>query len=236
MRHKSYNIDIYGFFAICVSQKGRYVMERKRVIIYSRVSTINKGQKPELQLEALREYCNARGWTVTGEIVDEGWSGTRADRPGIKKLLNLVRKRECDIVLVLKLDRLFRSLKHLIDTLQEFDELGVEFISLKDNIDLTTSAGRLLTHLIAAFAEFEADIIKERTMLGLEHARSKGIILGRPITNNYSEIIALREEGKTYYEIQKALGVSKGAICRALKSRPVIPQKTEILEEIKTNG
>jgi DNA invertase Pin-like site-specific DNA recombinase len=102
--------------------------------------------------------------------------------------------------------------------LDEFQELGIQFISLHDQIDLTTAAGRLMLHILASFAEFERSLIRERTILGLNHARAKGRRLGRPRTRNEEAIRALRSQGLSYAAIQSQLGVSRGAVCRSLKS------------------
>src|SRR5258708_1137164 len=125
----------------------------KRVAVYLRVST--QDQSTALQQQEIESYLIARGWTQTSYYEDK-LTGTHGNRPQLKNLMSDVRQRQVDLVICWKLDRLFRSLKDLISTLQEFSELGVEFISLKDNIDLTTSAGRLMLHILGAFGEFEA--------------------------------------------------------------------------------
>jgi len=190
----------------------------KRAALYARCST-SRDQNPEVQISELRRYCKAREWEITEEIIDHGYSGTTADRPGLKELLKLVRERQVDVVVVIKLDRLFRSLKHLILTLGELEELNVEFVSVKDQFDLTTSAGRLLRNLLGCFAEFEASLIRERTLLGLDHAVSKGIKLGRPLTNDFGAITTLRDQGLSYRQIAKQLNCSMGAVCRAINAR-----------------
>jgi DNA invertase Pin-like site-specific DNA recombinase len=191
----------------------------KRVAIYARVST-SRDQKPEVQIDELRRYCQARGWEVVGEIVDRGYSGKTDQRPGFKELMVLARTRKIDIVVVVKLDRLFRSLKHIVLTTQEFKDLGVQFVSLRDQIDMTTSAGQLMLHLLAAMAEFELSLGRERTMAGLDHARSKGKRLGRPPTSNVEGIKNLRTAGMSFRNIMKELGCSMGAVNRALGGAP----------------
>jgi DNA invertase Pin-like site-specific DNA recombinase len=124
---------------------------------------------PEVQIEEIRRYCHARGWTITKEIIDHGYSGSSNNRPGLIKLLSLTHKRQIDLVVVVKLDRLFRSLKHLVVTLQEFSDLGVEFVSLKDQLDMTTASGRLLIHIIGAFAEFEKSLISDISTPSKKH-------------------------------------------------------------------
>ncbi|MDD4976578.1 MAG: recombinase family protein [Bacteriovorax sp.] len=196
----------------------------KRAVLYARCST-TRDQKPEVQLSELRRFCIAREWEVAKEITDHGYSGTTADRPGLKELLKLVRERQIDVVVVLKLDRLFRSLKHLVLTVEEFEELGVEFVSVKDQFDLTTSAGRLLRNLLGCFAEFEAGLIRERTLIGLDHAVSIGKKLGRPQKNDFEAIRKLRFEGLSYRKIAIQLNCSMGAVCRAPEGAPKSSQK-----------
>jgi DNA invertase Pin-like site-specific DNA recombinase len=207
----------------------------RRVVTYARCST-SRDQKPEIQLEELRRYCSARGWQVVDEVIDHGYSGTRSDRPGLKRIMELARSRQVDVVVVVKLDRLFRSLKHLVITLQEFTELDVDFVSIKDQIDVTTASGRLMLHLLAAFAEFERELIVERTILGLEYAKSQGKRLGRPPENTFGQvakILELRDEGLSYTAVAKRLGITKSAVYRAIhihgsKSLPQIIEKTQV--------
>jgi DNA invertase Pin-like site-specific DNA recombinase len=196
-----------------------------KIATYSRVSTSNHGQNPEVQVHELRRYSEARGWTIAHEIVDHGFSGGTDVRPGLKQLLTLVRERKIDVVVVVKMDRLFRSLKHLVATLEEWQALGVQFVATKDNIDYTTPAGRLLAQILGSLAEFEKSLLIERTMLGLEHARRSGKILGRPKMRDDAKIIELRGRGLSYTAIQKELGISRGAISRALQAVPKTPKK-----------
>lgn len=185
------------------------------VATYSRVSTNKREQKPEAQVSELRRYCKARGFKITHEIVDRA-SGGGDDRLGLKQLIKLVRAREVDAVAVVKLDRLFRSLKHLVNTLSEFEALGVKFIATRDQVDLTTPAGRMFVQILGSLGEFERALIRERIMLGLDYARSRGKCLGRPKVNDDQAVRRLRSEGLSYQTIQRRLGVSKGAVCRAL--------------------
>lgn len=198
-----------------------------RVATYSRVSTSHHGQNPEVQVHELRRYCEARRWHIEHEIVDHGFSGGTDSRPGLKQLLSLVRERKVDVVVVVKMDRLFRSLKHLVSTLEEWQAIGVQFVATKDNIDYTTPAGRLLAQILGSLAEFEKSLLVERTMLGLEHARRSGKKLGRPKTRDDVKIQALRNQGLSYTAIQKQLGVSRGAISRAMQGVPKTPEKPE---------
>jgi DNA invertase Pin-like site-specific DNA recombinase len=190
----------------------------KRALIYARVSTSHHDQKPEVQTEELKRYCEARGWQIVEEIIDHGYSGSNSNRPGFKKLMKLARSRKIDIVVTTKLDRLFRSLKDIVLTLQEFTELGVDYVSTLDQIDMTSSIGRLHLHIISAFSEFELSLIRERTIQGMEHARRMGKRIGRPPAGLDNEIMELRNKGLSYRKIVKELGCSMGVVTRAIKS------------------
>lgn len=210
-----------------------------RVALYARVSTTD--QNPESQIETIRKFCSDRGWQVTEEIVDRGFSGASDKRPGLAKLLMLVRARKVDGVVCLKLDRLFRSLQHLTRTLSEFEELGICFTAVNDQIDLSTSAGRLMLNVISSFAQFELDLIRERTKLGIENARKKGKHLGRPKLHSEEKVIEARNSGLSYRAIEKQLGVPQGVVSRIIRDarlkglifdswrNPKGPQQKEIL-------
>ncbi|MBI3555223.1 MAG: recombinase family protein [Deltaproteobacteria bacterium] len=189
-----------------------------KVASYARVSTSHHEQKTEVQTEELRRHCAARGWDVIEEVIDHGYSGSNDQRPGLKRLMVLARARRVDIIIVTKLDRLFRSLRHLVTVLDELESLGVKFVSLHDQIDLTTASGRLMLHILAAFSEFERALIRERTLAGLAHARSKGKRLGRPRSRNDEAILSLRAQGMSYTAIQQRLGCERSAVYRALKA------------------
>lgn len=154
-------------------------MGNDRVALYARCSTHDKGQDPELQLSPLREYCERRGFAIAGEYVDNGVSGSKDRRPQLDRLMTAARKREIDTIVVWKLDRFGRSLKQLVTALDELSSIGVAFISYQDNIDFSTPSGRLQFHIIAAMAEFERELIRERVKAGLENAKRKGKKLGR---------------------------------------------------------
>lgn len=186
-----------------------------RVAAYLRVSTAD--QSTELQRRELEVYAAARGWATPMIYEDHGASGTTAKRPQLQRLMQDARARRVNIVLVWKLDRFARSLKDLILMLQELSELGVSFVSLKDNLDMTTSAGRLMVHMLGAFAEFEASLIRERVRAGIANARANGKQLGRPKTRNDESIKDMRSRGLSIRQIAVALRVSKGAVQRALK-------------------
>jgi len=167
-----------------------------RAALYARISTFDKKQSTDLQLNELNEYVAARKWT-SFEFVDEGESGAKQKRPALEKLLLAARRREIDVVVVWRLDRLGRSLPHLLQLLQEFQALGVAFVSLREAIDMTTPTGKLLTYLLAAFSEFEKDLICERVKAGLEAARRKGKTLGRRPTSGSDKARVIAAFSKT---------------------------------------
>ena len=129
------------------------------------------------------------------------------------------REEKLDFIVVWKLDRMYRSLKDLVTTLQELEELKVTFISLKDAIDMTSASGRLMTHLLAAFGEFEASLIKERVVAGLENAKRNGVRLGRPRVVNRDDVRMLHNEGLSLGQIAKRLSISKSAVHKTIGGR-----------------
>ncbi len=132
-----------------------------QVALYARVSTLNN-QDPEMQLAELREYAGRRGWQIVEEFTDQGVSGCKESRPALNRLMSDACRRRFDAVLIWKIDRFGRSLKHLVNALAELAALGVAFISLRDNLDLSTPSGRLMFQIIGAMAEFERALIQER--------------------------------------------------------------------------
>jgi DNA invertase Pin-like site-specific DNA recombinase len=195
-----------------------------RVAIYARVSTANNGQDPALQTHELREYAERRGWKIVREYVDRGFSGSKDWRPALNELLADVHQRKCDVVLVWKLDRLGRSLRHLVNTLAELEARGVAFVSFSDNLDLSTPSGRLMFNVIGAMAEFERALIQERVKAGLRNARAKGKRLGRPkVAANGRQVAALRKAGSSWSEVCEQTGLSKGTAQRAYYARKGVP-------------
>lgn len=189
-----------------------------RAALYARVSTLN-GQHPEMQLAEQREHASLRGWEIAGEYVDEGVSGSKESRPELNRLMADARQRQFDVVLVWKIDRFGRSLKHLVNALADLDAYGVAFASLKDNLDLSTPSGRLMFGIIAAMAEFERSLIQERVKAGLSHARRSGKTLGRPRRIvDAARIARMRAEGHSLRTIAGKLGIGYGTARKALGS------------------
>ena len=170
----------------------------KRAAIYARVSTHN-GQNPEMQLDEVREYCRRRGWKIAGEYVDEGISGSKEHRPALDRLLAECQKRTVDAVVVYRYDRFARSLRQLVNALDEFRALGIDFVSLHEGVDTSTPNGRLVFGIFASIAEFERELIRDRVRSGLALAKSRGRKLGRPgIAVDASKVAFLRAQGRSW--------------------------------------
>jgi DNA invertase Pin-like site-specific DNA recombinase len=188
-----------------------------RVAIYARVSTTN-GQSPEMQLLDLREYASRRGWDVFAEYVDNGVSGAKESRPELNRLMADAHRRHFDIVLCWKIDRFGRSLKHLVNALADLDSYSIAFVSLRDNLDLSTPSGRLMFQIIGAMSEFERSLIQERVRAGLRNAKFRGKVLGRPpLTLDRDRIARLRASGASIREISAQLEISTATVHKMLR-------------------
>ena len=186
----------------------------RRAALYSRVSTRTHGQNPQVQIDELRSYASHRGWSIC-EYIDHGVSGTLESRTALNQLMNDARRRQFDVVLVWKLDRFARSLKHLVTALAELEALGVAFVSVSDNLDLTTPAGRLMFHIVGAMAEFERELCRERIIAGQRHARAKGKHLGRPRTEvDVERVEQMRRARMSWRQIARKLDVPLGTLHR----------------------
>ena len=191
-----------------------------RVALYARVSTLNN-QDPEMQLTELREYAARRGWLVSEEYTDQGVSGSKESRPALNRLMSDACRRRFDAILVWKIDRFGRSLRHLVNALAELAAVGVAFVSLRDNLDLSTPSGRLMFQIIGAMAEFERALIQERVRAGIRNARAKGKRLGRPrVVVDANRIASLRAQGRSWSQIVAEMRIGKGTAQRAIASLP----------------
>lgn len=187
---------------------------RRTVALYARVSTLD--QNCDLQLADLRRYASQR-FSRSCEYVDTGVSGAQRRRPQLDALMKDARRRMFDVVLVWKFDRFARSLKHLIDSLEEFRSLGIDFVSFTEGIDTTTPSGQLMFHVVGAVAQFERDLIAERVRAGMAHARAMGKRIGRPrAVIDREKVSQLRAQGKSLREIGRALVVPVSRVRRAL--------------------
>ena len=186
-----------------------------RAALYARVSTHDQQTIP-LQTRAMREYAARRGWTITLQVKEIGSGASQRERR--EQLLEAARRREIDVVLVWRLDRWGRSVTDLLATLQELEHLGVGFVSLSEALDLTTPAGRAMAGLLAVFAEFEREILRERVRAGLAHARQNGQRLGRPVTAalHADQVRKLYRAGTSKSEIARRLKIGRTSVRRIL--------------------
>jgi DNA invertase Pin-like site-specific DNA recombinase len=190
--------------------------QRRRAAIYGRVST--QEQNVDMQVAELTDYAERRGWQLVGQYLDCGVSGAKGSRPALNRLMADAKQRQFDVVAVWKLDRFGRSVVHVVVALAELEALGITFVSLKDNLDLSTPSGRFMFQIVAAFAELERAMIQERVRAGLQNARRKGKRLGRPpAVVDRARIARLRATGASLRAIAGQIGVSVATIHKVLQ-------------------
>ena len=194
-----------------------------KVAIYARVSTDE--QSPDAQLRDLREYVRLRGWEQVEEFIDVGESGAKDARPAWSELLTKLRQRKINVLAVSAIDRIGRSLAHLVRILSEVGELNVTLISLRESFDLSTAQGRMLAGLFSVLADYELSLIKERTKAGMRSARAKGKQIG-PKKNFFDvkKATELRDRGLGQIKIARALGIGVGRV-NAWARDEYIPQE-----------
>ena len=189
-----------------------------RVAVYARVST-NNGQDPTVQTRELEEYCQRRGWKVAGQYIDVGISGAKEKRPELSRLMADAHRRKFDAVIVWKFDRFARSVSHLLRALETFKSLGIEFVSLSEQVDTSTPTGKMVFTVLGAVAELERSLIAERVRAGLRNARAKGKRLGRPrVAVDAARVARLRASGKSWTAIADELGIGEGTVRRAAQT------------------
>jgi DNA invertase Pin-like site-specific DNA recombinase len=215
--------------------------QAKRIALYARVSTSKcekcgkrltehegqpheyKGQDSEMQLRELREYVDLRRWHIT-EIYTDSVSGTKNSRPGLDKLMGDAARRRFDVVVVWRFNRFARSVSHLLRALEQFQALGIDFISLSENVDTSTPTGKMIFTVLGAVAELERSLIVERVKAGLRNARAKGKKLGRPRAEvRESQVESLRASGASWRTIAKEMRVGVGTVHRIGQRRSKIP-------------
>jgi DNA invertase Pin-like site-specific DNA recombinase len=197
-----------------------------KVAVYARVSTADKEQNPETQLVHLRDFCDVQGWEIYREYVDTASALDVAHRTAWRGLLDDAAKRKFKVVLVFKLDRAFRSVKHMHDTLYTWEALGISFKSLREQFDTSTALGRLLLNLLAALAEFELELIRERVKAGMDRAARQGKKIGRPrvtdrrgFVTRYKAVLQCLSAGKiSRRRAARELGIGYGTLKRLLDS------------------
>jgi DNA invertase Pin-like site-specific DNA recombinase len=164
-----------------------------------------------MQLRELREFCSRRDWEISGEYVDTGVSGATERRPQLDKLLSECRKRRVDVVVVYRYDRFARSLHQLVNSLDEFRTLGIDFVSLHEGVDTSTPNGRLVFGIFASIAEFERELIRDRVRSGLAAARARGKYLGRPKkVVDAARVATLRTAGRSWRDIAAEMSLGVG--------------------------
>jgi DNA invertase Pin-like site-specific DNA recombinase len=194
---------------------------RTRTAIYARVSTSNNGQDPTMQTREMEEFCDRRGWELAGNYVDNGISGSKESRPELDRLMADAHRRRFDTVVVWKFDRFARSVSHLLRALETFKALGIDFVSLSEQMDTSTPTGKMVFTVLGAVAELERSLIAERVRAGIRNARAKGKKLGRPrVAVDSARIAALRAQGHSWGTIRRETGVGKGTAQRAFYSLP----------------
>jgi DNA invertase Pin-like site-specific DNA recombinase len=195
-----------------------------RVAVYARVSTANNGQDPAMQTRELLEYAERRGWTVAGEYVDVGISGTKETRPELDRLMTDAHRRRFDAVAVWKFDRFARSVSHLLRALENFQALGIHFVSLSESMDTSTPAGKMVFTVLGAVAELERSLIAERVRAGMRNARAKGKRIGRPPRTQLTPEVrkAIGEEywrrKASFRELAKRFDTSIGTVQRCAQA------------------
>lgn len=184
-----------------------------RAAIYARVSKVNGGQDPTMQTRELEEYCQRRRWEIHDTYIDNGVSGKKDSRPQLDRMMQDAHERRIDVVVVWKFDRFARSVSHLLRALETFNCLGVQFVSLSEQVDTSTPMGKMVFTVLGAVAELERNLIVERVRAGLRHARSKGKRLGRPKKSvDATQVRSMRTAGESWRVIAKRLGVSVGTV------------------------
>ena len=188
----------------------------KRAALYGRCSTSD--QKADLQLDGLHRLAEQRGWSIAGEFIDLGVSGSKDRRPQLDALLRDAHRGKFKVLAIWKLDRLARSVRHLVLLDDELRALGIDLVSVEDTIDTTTPSGRFVFHILGAVAELERELIRERTIAGLAAAKRRGARLGRPrVKFDLDEAARLRGDGLSHERVGAILGVSTGTIHAALR-------------------
>jgi len=187
-----------------------------RAALYVRVSTVD--QHPETQLHDLRQFASQRGLQIVGEYVDHGFCGARARRPELDRMMDDARRHKFDVVLVWACDRLARSTKHLLQTIDELNGMGIQFLSQREAIDTEGPLGRAIIVIVSAMAELERCIIIERVRAGMRRARLEGRQIGRArLDVDREQIVIDRRSGMSLTQVAKKHGISRASVCRLMK-------------------
>ena len=189
-----------------------------RAAIYARVSTLN-GQTLDVQTGSIEEYCQRRGFEIFGVYVDRGGSGKKDSRPQLNRMMEDAHQREFDVVVVARFDRFARSVSHLLRALQTFNVLGIQFVSLAEQVDTSTVNGKTIFTVLGAVSKLDKNLIVERVHSGLRHAKAKGKRLGRPIKMvDAAKISHLRASGTSWRGIARQMKLSVGTVFAGARS------------------
>ena len=189
---------------------------KKRTAVYVRVSTPE--QSVETQLLDLRQMAQQRGLHIVGEYCDRAISGTKARRPGLDSLMLDARRRRFDVLLVWACDRIARSTRHFLEVLDEINRLGIEFVSLRENIDTQEPLGRALVVIIGAISELERNLIVERVKAGMRRAKLEGRQIGRArLDISREQVVRDRRSGMSLTQVAKRHSISRASVCRVMK-------------------
>ena len=188
---------------------------KKRAALYCRVSTTD--QNPDTQLLDLREFAKQRGFEIVGEYTDV-ISGAKSKRPGLDRLMSDARRHRFDVVLVAAFDRIARNVRHFLEVLDELHHLGVEFVSLRENIDTSGPLGRAMVVIVGAIAELERSLIAERVRAGMRRAKLEGRRIGRqPLNIDREQVVADRKSGMSLTQVSRKHRISRASVCRLAK-------------------
>lgn len=190
-------------------------MGSPRIGLYCRVSTDE--QSTSNQLRELQAYCVARGWQNITVFEDSDVSGTKTSRPEFDRMLAAAKAGGLDVVMVWRFDRASRSTLHLLELMNDLREWGVDFVSLREQIDTSTATGKLMFTMIAAFAQFERDVISDRTRSAMQKLKAEGKQCGRGRAADWNKVTELKTKGKNVSQIAAEVGISESHCRRILK-------------------
>jgi DNA invertase Pin-like site-specific DNA recombinase len=203
-----------------IVEKGDSHPRKVVAAVYARASTVDHGQDPSMQTRELSEYCQRQGWQVFALYVDNGVSGKKDSRPQLNRMMQDAHNRRFDVVVVWRFDRFARSVSHLLRALETFNALGIDFVSLCEQINTNTPTGKLIFTILGAVSEGERNLIAERVRAGLRNARAKGKRLGRPTKPvDVGQINSLRASGHSWRTIAGMMKLSVGTVHTAARSQ-----------------
>jgi DNA invertase Pin-like site-specific DNA recombinase len=203
-------------------------VSKMKVAIYTRVSTAD--QNADLQQTELNEYAAFRKWQIAG-VYSDVISGSKDKRPALDRLMTDAKRGKFDVVAVWRFDRFARSTRFLLESLEMFNGLGIDFVSLRESIDTSTATGKLVFTILGAVAELERSNIRERVVAGQKAAKRRGVRFGRPqVQVNIREIEALRKQGQTWREIALAMGTSEDTLLRRVQKASLSSLTSALVE------